>query len=293
MAEINLSEFKALVSLLDDEDTEVASHVTDKLISLGNDGLSLLESAYETAENTIIQERLENLIKQIQFDNIKDRFRQWLESKEHDLLEGALIINQIEYPDIDESAIQQKINSIAKAVWIELNAALSPLEELQVINQVFYQLHGFFSNADISSDKVADLGYINKVLETKKGNSLSLGILFLIIAQKNDLPIYGVNLPFHFILAYSRKHLPEEVLEENTDEKQVMFYINPLNKGIAFSRTEITNYLKQMKINVRKNYYAPCHNKAIIKALIYNQFSCYNKNDIKITLLKELFNLLD
>lgn len=293
MAEINLSEFKALISLLDDEDNEVATHVTDKLISLGNDGLSLLEFAYETAENEIIQERLEILIQKIQTDNIKDRIQQWLDSERKDLLDGALIINQIEYPDIEEAAVQQKINAIAKSVWIELNSALSPLQELQVINQVFYQLHGFFSNTGNVQKDIIDLGCLSKVLETKKGNSLSLGILFLLIAQKNDLPIYGINLPYHFILAYSKKYLTEEILEENIDEKTVMFYINPLNKGVAFSRIEITNYLKQMKINAKQNYYSPCNNKAIIKALIYNQLSCYEKDSFKAILLKELFDMFE
>ncbi|HND46661.1 MAG TPA: transglutaminase family protein, partial [Chitinophagales bacterium] len=182
MTAINLSEFKALVSLLDDDDNEVFTHVSNKLVSFGKEGLSLLESAWEAEENIVIQEKLESLIKKIQYDNIKDRLKQWLESDEQDLLEAALIVNTIEYPEIDELAIIDKINSIAKSVWIELNAALSPLEELQVMNQVFYQLHGFFSNNDKNTFKqIPDLGNLNKILETKNGNSISLGILFLII----------------------------------------------------------------------------------------------------------------
>ncbi len=293
MTAINLFEFKALVSLLDDDDNEVFTHVSNKLVSFGKEGLSLLESAWEAEENIVIQEKLESLIKKIQYDNIKDRLKQWLESDEQDLLEAALIVNTIEYPEIDELAIIDKINSIAKSVWIELNAALSPLEELQVMNQVFYQLHGFFSNNDKNTFKqIPDLGNLNKILETKNGNSISLGILFLIIAQKNDLPIYGVNLPYHFIMCYARKHLSKEILDENTDEKQVMFYINPINKGIAFSRMEITNYLKQIKLTSKKNYYSPCNNKAIIKALIFNQIAYYDKESDKAKFLKELFFMI-
>jgi regulator of sirC expression with transglutaminase-like and TPR domain len=287
---MKLSEFKALVSLLDDEDVEVSAHVTEKLISLGRDGLPLLESAWEVEKSKIIQEKIEDLINKIEFENIKDRFRYWLENGKHDLMEGALIINQIQYPEIDELAIQQKINSLAKAAWIELNSALSPLEELQVLNQIFFQLHGFFGNPNNVAPN-ADLGCLSKVLETKKGNSLSLGILFLMIAQKNDLPIYGVNLPFHFILCYSKKSLSKEILSENADDTQVMFYINPLNKGVAFSRMEITHYLQQMKISAKKKYYAPCSNKEIIKSLIYNQISCYPAKDGKAILLKELFEM--
>ncbi|MCB0514316.1 MAG: hypothetical protein KDC60_07805, partial [Bacteroidetes bacterium] len=80
MTTINLSEFKALVSLLDDDDNEVFTHVSNKLVSFGKEGLSLLESAWEAEENIVIQEKLESLIKKIQYDNIKDRLKQWLES---------------------------------------------------------------------------------------------------------------------------------------------------------------------------------------------------------------------
>ncbi len=44
--------------------------------------------------------------------------------------------------------------------------------------------------------------YIGQVLDTKKGNQISLASIYSIIAQKLDIPIYGVNLPQHFILAY-------------------------------------------------------------------------------------------
>lgn len=293
MTELNKNEFYALISLLDDDDQEVLAHVSEKLTSLGINGIPLLTNAYQSIDNTVVQSRLEELISSIQFDNIRDRLSYWLQSKEKDLLEAALIIAQIHYPEIDEFAIQQKINSLAKSVWIELNAALSPLEELQVINQVFFQLHGYLGVQTPTPD--ADLGYINKVLDTKKGNSLSLGILFLIVAQKNDLPIYGINLPYHFIMAYCKKHLTDEQLNDNRNDKDVMFYINPLNKGIAFSRVEITSYLEQMKIEPKRQYYSPCNHVEIIKSLLYNQMSCYDKNhdNKKAQQLKALFDMLN
>ena len=204
MQQVSEKEFKALITLLDDNDSEVYSHVSDKLFSLGVEGIPLLESAWETSENQLIQTRLEDLINKIQFSNVKDRLIKWIDKGGEDLLEGALLVAKFQYPDLDEFKITQKVETISKNVWIELNPALSPLEEAHVINHVFFQLHGFFGHQTAQLD--ADLGYLNNLLDSKKGNSLSLSILYLILAQKNDLPIYGVNLPYHFIMAYSRKH---------------------------------------------------------------------------------------
>jgi regulator of sirC expression with transglutaminase-like and TPR domain len=291
MQQVSEKEFKALITLLDDNDNEVYSHVSDKLFSLGVEGIPLLESAWETSENQLIQTRLEDLINKIQFSNVKDRLIKWIDKGGEDLLEGALLVAKFQYPDLDEFKITQKVETISKNVWIELNPALSPLEEAHVINHVFFQLHGFFGHQTAQLD--ADLGYLNNLLDSKKGNSLSLSILYLILAQKNDLPIYGVNLPYHFIMAYSRKHLTDEELAANDQEKSVMFYINPLNKGIAFSRSEITHYLEQMKVKTHPKFFSPCNNLAIIKTLIYNQLSCYDQtgHTDKAHQLKELFDL--
>ena len=291
MQQVSEKEFRALITLLDDNDNEVYSHVTDKLFSLGVEGIPLLESAWETSENQLIQTRLEDLINKIQFSNVKDRLIKWIHKGGEDLLEGALLISKFQYPEIDEFKITQKIETISKNIWIELNPALSPLEEAHVVNHVFFQLHGFFGHQTQQLDP--DLGYLNNLLDSKKGTSLSLSILYLILAQKNELPIYGVNLPYHFIMAYSRKHLSEAELDANDQEKSVIFYINPLNKGIAFSRSEITHYLEQMKVKTHPKFFSPCSNTEIIKTLIYNQLSCYdqNGNTDKAHQLKELFDL--
>ena len=291
MQQVSDKEFRALITLLDDNDTEVYSHVSDKLLSLGLEGIPLLESAWETTENQVIQSRLETLIGHIQFSNVKDRLIKWIAKGGEDLLEGALLVSKFQYPELDEFKITQKIDTISKNIWIELNPALTQTEEVHVVNHVFFQLHGFFGQQTPTLD--ADLGYINNLLDNKKGNSISLSILYLILAQRNDLPVYGVNLPYHFIMAYCRKHLTSGELEDNNQEKNVHFYINPLSKGIAFSRIEITNYIEQMKLVSHSKFYSPCSNLETIKTLIYNQLSCYdqNGNTHKAHQLKELFDL--
>jgi hypothetical protein len=182
MQQVSEKEFKALITLLDDNDSEVYSHVSDKLFSLGVEGIPLLESAWETSENQLIQTRLEDLINKIQFSNVKDRLIKWIDKGGEDLLEGALLVAKFQYPDLDEFKITQKVETISKNVWIELNPALSPLEEAHVINHVFFQLHGFFGHQTAQLD--ADLGYLNNLLDSKKGNSLSLSILYLILGTK-------------------------------------------------------------------------------------------------------------
>ena len=83
--------------------------------------------------------------------------------------------------------------------------SLSALEEAHVMNHILFQMHGFFGHQSQQLDP--DLGYISNLLDSKKGNSLSLGILYLILAQKNELPISPhsheyYNLAFDFYVKW-------------------------------------------------------------------------------------------
>ena len=98
-------------------------------------------------------------------------------------------------------------------------------------------------------------------------------MLFIILAQKLGLPVYGVNLPQHFILAY----LSGNGIEK-PGESDVFFYINPFNNGAAFTRREIEIFIGQMKIDPEKSFFEPCTNSDIIHRLIDNLIYSYNKN---------------
>ena len=278
------NEINALVSLLDDDDQEVFQLVSEKLSNLGIDGIPVLEKAWEHVGEPIIQEKIEDIIQKIQFENLKDLFKYWIVGGGENLLEGALLVAKFQYPDIDESRIVAQIDKIIQGVWIELNAGLTPLEEVRVINHVLFSLLGF--HGDIDHPFEPNNGYINHVLDTKKGNSLVLGIIYLLVAKQLNIPIYGVNLPFHFIMAYSSIDLAQNEIGEMDINENILFYINPLNKGLVFSRIEISNYLERSKIVSNEKYFNPSSNLEIIKALIYNQLSGYDQRGQKEKAMK-------
>ena len=63
---------KALISLLDDSDEEVVAHVTEQLMSYGNEIIPRLEHAWEDLRDLQLQERIENIIHKIQFQHTHD-----------------------------------------------------------------------------------------------------------------------------------------------------------------------------------------------------------------------------
>ena len=189
----------ALISLLDDSDKEVYEHVFDKLASFGPSVIPTLENAWSDSFNPTLHERLEELIHKIQFEVLLDDFNKWHSSSKRNLVDGAILLSRYQFPELDETQIRQQLERIKQDVWLELSYNLTPIEQINVFNQVIYGIHSF--SANVSNLKDPRHFCLNYVLETKKGNSLSMGILYLIIAQMVDLPVFGVNLPRHFILA--------------------------------------------------------------------------------------------
>jgi regulator of sirC expression with transglutaminase-like and TPR domain len=112
------------------------------------------------------------------------------------------------------------------------------------------------------------------VLEAKKGNPLLLSILYSILAQGLNIPIFGVNLPEHFILAY-RDEMAE--MMEPGEEEPILFYINPFSRGAVFSRREIDDFLKQLKLDPIRSFYETCSNVDIIRRQIRNLIIAYEK----------------
>jgi hypothetical protein len=239
---IQQKELSALITLLDDPDKEVYRHVTDKLISFGTSIIPSLEDAWEKTFDPGLHNRLEELIHVIQFETLLKDAHHWAQDNSDDLLRGALLVSKFQYPDIDVSTVTSKIDKLSKEIWLEMNYDLTPLEQANVFNHVLYTLSGFSGNTTNIHDP--HNAYLNIVLDTRKGNAISLSILYLILAEKIQMPVYGINLPQHFVLSY-HKDLIDRSESDQKIKGSILFYINPFNKGIIFSRDDIYTLSKE------------------------------------------------
>lgn len=284
---INPTEVHSLIRLLDDPDTEIFNHVHQKLLSYGIEAIEYLEGDFEQAFDPIQQERIANLVHEIQFGTVKNDLKLWYQGGAFDLLQGILIVNRYQYPDLDEQKVINQIEALKRDIWLQMMNEASPVEQVKLINHVFYSIHGFSGNT--SNHRDPQNSYISQVLESKKGNQISLAIIYSIIAQKLDIPVYGVNLPQHFILAY----LDES--QETEFEGGILFYINAFNKGFIFGRRDVDMFLKQLNLKFDKQFYEPCSNADIIKRVLRNLISAYEHAGAteKVDELNELLNILD
>lgn len=258
------SEIQALVRLLDDEDREVLDHVYTKIKSFGVEIIPSLENAWTTELNPLQHDRLEEIIHDIQFQTVSDELTTWVSSDEKDLLRGFYIVTKYFFPDLKFDEIQKQIAKIKQSIWLELNYNQTPLEQIQIFNQVFYGYHGF---SGIQLSEKFEHYCINNLLQTKHGSSISLGLLYQIVASELNLPVYGVPLVKYYVVCFCKKTITDFSDTEEL-EKEIMFYINPVNRGSLFSRNEIKEYLEKMKVDLDTRFFTPANNKTLIAELL-------------------------
>lgn len=284
---------QALIALMDDPDETVFAHVRDKLLEIGPDAIQYLESSWEERDyGLIFQTRIETLVHEIQFEETKRQLIAWYDGSAKDLLEGMLIVARYQYPGLDGKAVTDFIEQVRRDCWLELNPHMTAFEHIKVLNKVFFGQYGFTGNSKNYTSPLNS--YINTVVETRKGNPLSLSVLYSIVAQQLGMPVYGVNLPNHFILAYMDDHGTNRYLS-NANEYGVLFYINTFSKGSLFQKEDIHQFLDGLQLPHNKSYYEPCSNSDILRRALTNLITAFQQvgNAEKVNELVELRGLLD
>jgi len=271
---INEKNIIAQISLLDDNDDLVYNTVRNNLIAIGLDVIPILEKSWENLFDDTTQSRIEEIIKTIQSNHIKNELIKWKKNNSNDLLYGSYLIAKTNYPDLEYNEIYTAIEKIKDDAWLEFNENLTALEKIRIINHILFQIHKFFPNTP--NFFAPQNSYINLAIENKKANTITLAIIYLTLAEMLNMPVYGVDLPNNLILAYVDPVSASMAFGDSHND-HVLFYINPFNKGSVFSRREIDFFLSQKKIEQLPEYYKPCSNITIIERLIDSLYLAYSK----------------
>ncbi len=266
---MNTKELKALISLLEDPDPEVYSIVENKILQQGEGIINELEKVWEASVENLIHQRIENIIRNIIFDTVFFGLKKWVNDGGRDLLAAACLISKLQYPEVSFKKISNLVDEMESHIWLKIINNISPLEKIKTLNHLFFEVYQF-SKSPVDFNEPKNF-YINHLLDTRKGNQISLAMLYMIIAERLNIPIFGVNLPRNFILAYVKYNIQPASVDEN----RVMFYINPFNKGFVLGRKEIDYFLTQNRIKKNISFYVPCANFDIIQRFVYELIASY------------------
>ncbi len=282
-------EINALLHLIDDPDEEVYTTVSDRILSIGKGIIPNLEHLWEHTTNLHIQERIERIIHQLHFRDLKDEFADW-KKEPGDLLRGTLLVSRYHYPEMQTAQVRQDFEKIRRNIWIELNQYLTPLEQTSVFNSILYNYYKL-SGIETAYHHPEDF-LVNKGVELKKGNALCTGLIYLILCELLDIPVKAVHIPRQFVLAYM--DAPDSTEDDTRSPgERIKFFIDPVN-GQIYSHKDIESYFKRLSIEPPENCFRPFDHTALIRLQLDELGKCFDEpaNFYKLEELKEISGLL-
>lgn len=283
-------EIKALLRLIDDPDGEVYDTVAQHIMHYGKAIIPSLEELWEHTIDEGVQERIELLIHRVHFQDLQAEFHQWCKQPHPELLRGAILVAKLVYPDLNVPSILSQFDQMRRNIWLELNAYLTPLEQVNVLNSILYNYYKLTGHELTERDP--KYFFINNVVESRQGNAYTLGVLYLSLCELLDVPVFAVDLPRQFVFAYIDTVHPL-FSTPNSMTQHISFFVDPLN-GSVYTHQDVEGYLHKINARDRDAYFTPISSKRVIYKMLEELALCYRyrREDEKADEVQELMRMI-
>lgn len=288
---MNGTKLESLITLLDDPDDSVFNLVLEEIIKEDISIVDRLEHIWETSFEELVQKRIEFIIQQIQLRDTKEKIKNWANQETLDLFEGMFLISRYQYPELKLKSVQNQLEKIRKDIWLEFRNSLNSLERITILNHIFFDQYKF--HVDRKNTESPQNCYINRVLDTRKGNPISITIIYILIARSLNLPVYYIDFDKNPLVGYFDKDI-KHVVNGEDDNYQILFYVNPSNKGAIIGPKEVDYVQQSTDLQHTKHQPEPCPDRIIIKRLVEKLSNDYEQAGSleKVNYLKEIGEIL-
>lgn len=257
-------EQRALLLLLADDDPQVYYTVRQRILAEGDAALDWVRPA--TLSNDPVQRRRANeIIRFVTRRHADDRFLAFcLNSGEDlDLEEGVFLLAQTQYPEVNILGYCAILDSYAGELSEKIDFGAPSAQIVGAMNEFLFKEQSYHGNEQNYYE--ADNSYLNKVIDRRKGNPISLCILYLLLARRLHLPIAGIGMPGHFLCRY----------QTTTDE----LFIDAFNNGKVLSKGDCVKYLLHTRDGFKEAYLSPISPRRTLLRVCSNLHQIYSQQN--------------
>jgi regulator of sirC expression with transglutaminase-like and TPR domain len=251
----------ALIKLLSDEDPGVYQLVREKILAYGQAASGWMQP-HVLSSDPVLRRRAQEIIDHLARRSADNRFLAFCLSQhgeDLDVEQGSWLLAQTRYPDINVAAYQALFDSYAGDLRERIDFGAKPDQILATINQYLYVELGFRGNEHNYYEP--ENSYLNRVIDRRTGNPISLCMVYLFLARRLHLPVAGIGMPGHFLCRFQCP----------TDE----LYIDAFNRGKLLSRTDCVTYLVQTNYGFQEVLLAPAMPRRILLRMCSNLHQIY------------------
>jgi regulator of sirC expression with transglutaminase-like and TPR domain len=254
------SQKAALINLLSDDDASVYQAVRDKILSCGQSSIEWLRP-HTLSADAALRRRATEIIQHLLRQTADDRFLGFCLTENNDLNleQGAWLLAQTQYPEINVDAYRALFDSYACELLERVDLRADADQVLASFNEYIFDVLRFRGNEANLYDP--ENCYLNRVVDRRTGNPINLCLVYLLLARRLRLPVAGIGLPGFFICRY----------QSSTEE----YYVNVFSGGKIWTKADCVQYLVQRHYAVHDEYLAPVSPRRMLARICSNLHQTY------------------
>jgi regulator of sirC expression with transglutaminase-like and TPR domain len=181
-----------------------------------------------------------------------------------DLALASLIIAAGEYPGLDVAGYLERLDEMGREVRGRLPRGSGPA--IECLNAYLFGEEGFRGNVEDYYDPRNS--FLNEVIDRRTGIPITLSMVYMEVAHRAGLDVFGVGLPGHFLV---RAKGPGGAL-----------LVDPFHGGAVMSEADCQKRLDRVfdgRLRLEPGMLAPCPRKGILARMLRNLKAIYVKAD--------------
>lgn len=255
---------KALLCLLADEDPRIYLPVREKIISLGPHVCDWLKY-FVLDENPIVRRRVRDVISHFKRLKADTGFSAFClnNGEDFELEEACWLLARTVDPEINTEAYRAVLDDYAHDLMHKIDFGSEPESIMAAINRYLFQTQRYQGNED--NYYSADNSYLNRVIDQRLGNPISLCMIYQLVGRRLGLPVTGIGLPGHFLCRFQTPRQD--------------YYIDAFNKGRLLTKTDCMKYLKQAGYEFHETFLMPASSRRILLRMCSNLHQIYQRDN--------------
>ena len=266
VCDLPVKQREALISLLADDDKGIYRAIRSEILSHGGGVVAWLEP-YMLSEKPVLRRRTQEIIAHFQRQETDTYFSAFClnHGEDLDLEEGLWQLARTQYPEINKAAYSAILDDYAHDLHGKLDFGSTPEGLIAGINQFLFKKQGFTGDEDNYYDP--ENSYLNRVVDRRLGNPISLSMIYLGVCRRLKLPVTGIGLPGHFLCRF--QDLRQEI------------YIDAFNQGRVLTKADCMKYLKQAGYEFHEAFLVPASPRRILLRMCSNLHQIYQREGKK------------
>jgi regulator of sirC expression with transglutaminase-like and TPR domain len=256
----------ALLNLLGDENEEVYQAVRGQILTEGSTAGKWLRP-YVLSDDPVLRKRVQEILRHVDRQTGDNCFLAFClnHGEEFELESAAWLLARTQFPEINVEAYQALLDGYASELHEHIDRHGRVNTMLGKINDYLFGELGFKGNEKNYYEP--DNSYLNRVLDRRTGNPITLCLFYMLLARRLRLPVTGIGLPGHFICRH--QSAAGEI------------YVDVFNRGRLLTKADCVHYLVRGNYDLREEYLAPVSPRRIFLRICSNLHQIYLELGLK------------